>query len=495
MTRRCAQASLTRLVTHSRHISTPARPLRRDKETKCTRDGPLGLGSGFRVGSMAERAARSRSAQALGEDVEAKDVVEGGRGLEAGSVAISGKASRAKPRPGVAQVSKATSETQSGKVSQAASGHGADKASTRTKADAAPNSTVQDEPPDTNDRTYVLVIHGLSPNVGPSDFYRLDANVAAGQESSIIKVRQQRNPLTLEPSGRFHIVFGSALAASTYRQRLLHLHYMARYRFRSPTGLAISPLHPWRLLADLSPASIRALSASDQASDPVEADFGAAAEATVQSYALMPASLPTLATDRPRLRASIAPKWASRLDAIVAKRGISQKPSTILLHVYPPTLSVKDLWRFILHDGSGPAGKWHVGVPHHLKPEEDASSKEALFASQEEDHENVADMQGTELLADMQGTELLRADDDETDAHVAVDTDSDDGTSPFQEWRKNPFYSDFTTPEKQWCRFIVPCATEPEARRFHRYWNQRILVSGRGEHVSKNVVHASIVKW
>ncbi|PHH81754.1 hypothetical protein CDD82_7924 [Ophiocordyceps australis] len=479
MTRSYAPVTLTRLVRHVGNISRPACSSPRDKETRCAGDRPLGIGSEFRVGSMAERAATSGPAQKLRNDSRANAEAESGRRAEMEPVVMSGKASE--ENCGI----------RIGQISQAASGAGTDNESTHVKADTCKETTVQDKPPDTNDRAYVLVIHGLSPNVGPSDFYRLDANVAAGLESSIVKVRQQRNPLTLEPSGRFHISFRSALAASTYRQRLLHLHYMARYRFRSPTGLAINPLHPSRLLADLSPSSIHALSASNHASnhapDSVEAGFGAAAEAAVQSYALMPASLPALATDRPRLRANIAPKWASRLDDIVAKRGLSQKPSAVLLHVYPPTLTVGNLWRFISHDGSGPAGKWHVGMPHHLKPEQDASSKEALFASQEEDDDNddVADMQGTELDAQ----------DDETDVDDAVVTDSNDGGSPFQEWRKNPFYSDFTTPEKQWCRFIVPCATEPEARRFHRYWNQRTLISGRGEHASRNVVQASIVKW
>ncbi|KND93237.1 hypothetical protein TOPH_02184 [Tolypocladium ophioglossoides CBS 100239] len=272
------------------------------------------------------------------------------------------------------------------------------------------------------DSRLMLILHGLSPNLNPSDFYRLAPNDLSSWHSVIKKVQQQRNPTTLEPLGRYHISFSTASAASSYRDRLLRLHRLSRHKLRSPNGLWESSVPPF-----------------------LKSCSGEPPTAELDAFAVLPGSQPAVDVDR--WRVSARNSWAKALGDVVHKFDYGEKPPVVLLHVYPPTLTAEDVFRFIREDGVARGCRWKVCPPHHLKPE----------------------------------------------TRAAKDTvDGDDAAAA----QKPSFgYKDFDTLEKQQSRFVVVCATEAEARRFHRHWNQRNLTAGPGDRATRNVVHASIINW
>lgn len=132
-----------------------------------------------------------------------------------------------------------------------------------------------------------------------------------------------------------------------------------------------------------------------------------------------------------RKRVQTKKSWSASLLARLAPLDVDRPPA-VLLHVYPPTLDARLLSRFIDVDSAARGCPWRVLKLRHLEPEHDQSS---------------------------------------------------------------PAAHDSDTLEKQRSRFVVICATEAEARRFHRRWNQRTLTAGRDGTASRNVVHASIINW
>ncbi|OAA48357.1 hypothetical protein NOR_01607 [Metarhizium rileyi] len=192
------------------------------------------------------------------------------------------------------------------------------------------------------DPRLMLTIHGLSPNLNASDFYRLAPNDLSSWQSVIKKVQQQRNPTTLEPLGRYHISFSSAAAAISYRDRLLRLHNLAHHKLRSRSGLweSSTPVHLMSPVGD------------DMAT---ELETFTVTSGTQQNPAIY------------RRRVSSANRWAQNLCSIVEKFGYGEKPPVVLVHAYPPTLTTVDLTRHIAEDGVSRGCAWKVCPPRELR--------------------------------------------------------------------------------------------------------------------------------
>lgn len=125
------------------------------------------------------------------------------------------------------------------------------------------------------------------------------------------------------------------------------------------------------------------------------------------------------------------------------------KPPVVLVHIYPPTLTADDLGRFIREDGFSRGCKWKVCPPQDLQAQ---AGEKITGRGRDEDR-------------------------------AAWDVPP-------------PSQKDIDTQEKLKSRFVVVCANEAEARRFHRHWNQRTLTAGPGEaEATRNIVHASIINW
>ncbi|PNY24923.1 Uncharacterized protein TCAP_05138 [Tolypocladium capitatum] len=292
------------------------------------------------------------------------------------------------------------------------------------EASLAQRTTGQGRLPATEaDSRLMLILHGLSPNLNPSDFYRLAPDDLSSWRSVINKVQQQRNPATLEPLGRYHISFATASAAASYRDRFLRLHRLSRLKLRSPNGLWESSVPPF-----------------------LKSSGGEAPAAELDTFTLVPGSQPTVDVDRRRVSARNG--WARALGDVVHRFGCGERPPVVLLHVYPPTLTAEHVFRFIREDGVARGCRWDVCPPHHLEPKTRAAE------------------------------DTVHGGDDVTAAQ-----------------RPSSEHKDSDTTEKRRSRFVVVCATEAEARRFHRHWNQRTLTAGPEGGATRNIVHASIINW
>ncbi|KAK2056705.1 hypothetical protein LY76DRAFT_627551 [Colletotrichum caudatum] len=87
-------------------------------------------------------------------------------------------------------------------------------------ADAAAAATAPTSLPDPPERAAMLVLSNASPNLQESDFYRIgpQGHHLEGWSSSIRKVMQAYDYGTLEPMGRYFILFDSYAAAASYQQ-------------------------------------------------------------------------------------------------------------------------------------------------------------------------------------------------------------------------------------------------------------------------------------
>lgn len=156
------------------------------------------------------------------------------------------------------------------------------------------------------------------------------------------------------------------------------------------------------------------------------------------------------AVDVDRRRVSGAHKWAQKLGEIAKKFDYGNKPPVVLVHVSPP-LTADDLGRYIREDGVSRACEWKVCPPQEL--------------------------QATVVDRDV------------------GKNDDGDGTATEVDVRPQT-QREIDIRENIKGRFVVVCANEAEARRFHRHWNQKTLTAGPGDTAAmRNIVHASIINW
>ncbi|KFG83569.1 hypothetical protein MANI_015930 [Metarhizium anisopliae] len=297
---------------------------------------------------------------------------------------------------------------------------------TPSAADPASSPASLDTTSPKPDSRLMLILHGLSPHLNASDFYRLAPSDLSSWQSVIKKVQQQRNPTTLEPLGRYHISFSTSTAAISYRDRLLRLHKLAHYKIRSPGGL-------WE---SSTPRHLTSPAGEDPAAE-------------LETYTVTSGTQRTV--DAQRRRASGGNKWAQRLAGAVGGLGHGEKPPAVLVHMYPPTLTAGDLAAHIVEDGLSRGCGWKVCPPQELQAEP---------------------------------------------AERATGRASSHGSSPGADVQPRT-QRDIDVRERLKSRFVVVCANDAEARRFHRHWNQRTLTAGPGDTQAtrRNIVHASIINW
>ncbi|GAB0145509.1 hypothetical protein EsHS_00005937 [Epichloe bromicola] len=180
------------------------------------------------------------------------------------------------------------------------------------------------------------------------------------------------------------------------------------------------------------PAHLRSAAGDDPASE-------------LESFTVTSGSAKAL--DVRRRRVAVTHKWEKGLKEITDRFEYGEKPPVVLVHVYPPTVKASDFDRFIREDGVARGCEWKVCPPQELRQP------------------------------------ILKAEDGGLDGDDALDKMA---TAPKM----------IDTQEKLRSRFVVICANDVEARRFHRHWNQRTLTAAPEDTVGmRNIVHASIVNW
>ncbi|KAL7947886.1 hypothetical protein V8C42DRAFT_268446 [Trichoderma barbatum] len=310
----------------------------------------------------------------------------------------------------------------------------------------------------TDSSLVMLIIDGLSPNLSATDFYRITPNDLSNWQSVIKKVQQQRKEDTLEPLGRYLVTFSTGQAASSYRDRLVRLHKLNSFKLRSASGLWESSV-PSSLKVSLASPSA-ALAAAAETSSAVTSDTPGAESLVdlVNTFTIAPGSQAILPIRRNK--AGALRPWTSRLAELVENLGYGEQPSTLMVDIYPPTLTAQELHQFIRQDGQTRGLRWLVSMPQHLKPSRPERGS-AKMAAKEINWEDDTDEQDTGSYK--QRTPLS--------SHTTRDT-----------------------LEKLKGRFVIACTDEAEARRFQQSWNHRALTTTRPQ-PARYLVHASIINW
>ncbi|KAL7928489.1 hypothetical protein V8C35DRAFT_318080 [Trichoderma chlorosporum] len=322
-------------------------------------------------------------------------------------------------------------------------------------------------PRGTTDSSFVmLIIDGLSPNLRAADFYRITPNDLSHWHSVIKKVQQQRKIDTLEPLGRYWVTFSTAEAATSYRDRLIRLHKLNSFKLKSASGLWESSV-PSSLKVSLAspPAAGPAAQAQAEAetSDAVAPGMPGAETLVdlVNTFTIAPGSQAVLPMQRKKV--NLRQPWMARLAGLVERLGYGERPPTLMVEIYPPTLTAQELNQFIRLDGQNRGLRWQVSMPQPLK----------MNRSE----------QGTAKRNVKEGAGW----DDETNEQEEE-----------EEWDKPlsslSWFNDRETLEKLRGRFVFACADETEARRFQQSWNHKTLTTTRPE-PARYVVYASIINW
>jgi hypothetical protein len=176
----------------------------------------------------------------------------------------------------------------------------------------------------------------------------------------------------------------------------------------------------------------------------------------VDSFTLVPGSLPV--SGPVKRRAGVPKNWWSRqLEQRVRRFGLGDRPPAVLVRVHPPTMTAAMLAEAIERNGDHRGLPWDVCEPLPLSSEE---------------------------LLD--GAELLEKEESLNETHGG------EGQTGSKSGHK--------AQALQNSRFVVVCANEDEAHRFHRYWNQKnLLKPWLASHTKGmkhwNKVHASKIHW
>ncbi|KAG5980425.1 hypothetical protein E4U55_004042 [Claviceps digitariae] len=274
------------------------------------------------------------------------------------------------------------------------------------------------------DPRVMLILKGLSPRLTASDFHRLAPSDLSSWQSAIKKVQQQRDAVTLEPLGQYHLSFSTAQAAISYRDRLLRLHKLSQHRLDHVHGLweSLVPLHLHSAAGD----------------DPA---------AEMQHFTISSGMPRRAAVDVQRRRISVTHTWTRDLAQLTGP----DKPPVVLVRVYPPVITEGELGRWIREDGVSRGCAWEVCPPRELR----------LPGAKENNNNNNNNN-----------------DNDNDNDNDDISNNDNNNTSQG--------------------RFVVVCASDIEARRFHRHWNQRVVLPAGPANTTattKSVIHVSIIDW
>ena len=278
----------------------------------------------------------------------------------------------------------------------------------------------------------MLVISGVSTNLNPSDFYRLAPSCLSDWESSIRKgersrvtttviitdffglsfqniVEQRRDPKTLEPLGVYQVSFKNSASAKSYRADLERLLELSQHKLQSSTGLWQSTVRQRLLPSD----------GTDVSKDVERLTVASPAQTQISIH---------------RVRTSSTNAWEEDLSSRIQPLGYGDKPSIVLITVYPGNIQASRLQHFIAQDGWQQDLAWQVSAPLDLDKQTPGKTGEA------------------------------------------EDRSVKSTTAP--------------------SRFIVACETEWEARRFHRMWYGRIISRDKDEETAyRHRIQTSIFTW
>ncbi|KAG5941285.1 hypothetical protein E4U53_007436 [Claviceps sorghi] len=163
--------------------------------------------------------------------------------------------------------------------------------------------------------------------------------------------------------------------------------------------------------------------------------------AELEGFTVTSGSPSHAALDVQRRRVANKDTWSRDVARVTAGLGYGEKPPVVLVRVYPPTVTTDRLAAWIREDGLSRGCEWEV--------------RPVSWSS----HGDEAEGDGPARGAHGRGVNV------------------------------NP-QSTSTG------RFIVACASDVEARRFHRCWNQRVLPAGpETTSTARSLVHASIINW
>ncbi|KAF4994436.1 hypothetical protein FGRMN_5766 [Fusarium graminum] len=220
----------------------------------------------------------------------------------------------------------------------------------KSKAKSLPNHDVA--PPGPGSGKHMLTIDGLPTSLRAADFHRLAADTLSGWGNLISEVRQERDPWTMEPLGKYHITFSSSGAASLYRDKFERILRIAQFKSRSNSDLWASKVPPMLLDAGRDPAS------------------------HLERFAILPGSYQGQPQVRHgRVKGKMA--WQHVMDSVVAKSSAKTRPSAVLIQLPQAPLSVAELKAIIRQDGVDSGYRWKADVLFHLS--ETLSLREGMF--------------------------------------------------------------------------------------------------------------------
>ncbi|KAG6061182.1 hypothetical protein E4U17_002393 [Claviceps sp. LM77 group G4] len=300
--------------------------------------------------------------------------------------------------------------------------------------EAVATTTATGAPKKTHDARLMLILKGLSPSLNASDFYRLAPSDLLSWQTVITKIQQQRDPTTLEPNGQYNISFGNSIAAISYHDRLLRLHRLSHYRLENVHGLWESTV----------PTHLQSGAKDDPVSE-------------LEAFTVTSGSASKTSVEMTRRRVAVTHKWQKGLEEMTRGLGYGEKPPVVLVRVYPPNLTARELERGIREDGVARGCAWEVSPPQDL---DQTLQRASASSSAPRKAEEMGGDDGAKHQISHSARKAMQA----------------------QKYSQG--------------RFVVACANDAEARRFQRRWNQSMLPAGKNTMMeSRNVVHASIINW
>ncbi|KAI1277488.1 hypothetical protein F5Y07DRAFT_363113 [Xylaria sp. FL0933] len=337
----------------------------------------------------------------------------------------------------------------------------------------------------------MLILSAASKNLLESDFLRLGVKGkhVEGWVGGIVKVIQARNPDTLEPKGRYYILFDSDAAAAAYKDRLTYLwrlgkahipgaHHALRHRHQQPLPLGLSRTPAGEDVAQL-----------------------------LRSFTLVPPSQKLLlqhpATPRPApdLVEELRARAGSQFLVLVRLDGGRVTLDTLRRAVEEDGVRRNLAWRVTdLQNGILPFGKSIVKAKDRVQAQAEAEAEAQDQEAALDENTHGDDISTTDASSSSNPFEEFSKTTEGFRNEVDGSNESSNGDAhPFSPSSPSPSpYSGTSSqtmvtavheaeindkPYRRYARFIIPFTDKEEAHRFVQNWHRRelkLLMGGRG---------------
>lgn len=144
--------------------------------------------------------------------------------------------------------------------------------------------------------------------------------------------------------------------------------------------------------------------------------------------------------------------WVARASNLVEDAGFGKQPPTVMLEVYPPDFTSNDIRKMIKAEMSTRKTRWAPSRPVRLG---EPIGRKSVKAAKKE-----AGLLNARMEAEMEAEAL-----------------------------------NVKARETMSGRFLMAFATDAEARRFQRYWNQRVFEENKDGKVCRSIMHVSLIEW